>query len=326
MEQEDIWVLTDHRTGNSNQAIALAESLPYDFQVKFLEYNLLARLPNFLIRGTNCFLRENVAKNITTPYPKLVISTGRRCAALALYIKNQNPETKIIQLMRPDAPPHLFDLIVLPQHDRFNNPTSNICYIIGALNNIRTKHTPVTQQKFADQYPNLDNNFITILIGGTTKKDDFTQAESERLAQQMLDICDYHALPAFISFSRRTTSHLKDAFIKHFTAPHIIFDPASTSNYNPYLGMLFNARYIICPGDSVSMCSEAVATGKPVYIFTPQTFSSKKHRYFIQQLVDLGLAKRLHSNVDHLVPYKYHPLEETQQITQRIIRLLEDEH
>lgn len=323
--KKDIWVLTDHRTGNSNQALALAQSLPCAYEVKYLEYNLLARLPNFLIRGTNCFIKEHTNQSLNPPYPKAIISTGRRCAALALYLKNLSPETKIIQLMKPDSPPNLFDLIVLPQHDNFKGAGQNVGYIIGALNNIQKRFTAASQEQFIKHYPQTKDGFISVLIGGATKKDSFSSGESQKLAQQISDICNHHSLPAFISFSRRTTQPLKDAFKTIFgDKSHIIFDPSeSDSQYNPYIGMLAHGSFILCSGDSISMCSEAVATGKPVYIFTPETFVSSKHKYFIQQLIDLGMARKLEQNLEHLTKYQYTPLNEANQITQRIVDLLD---
>jgi mitochondrial fission protein ELM1 len=48
------------------------------------------------------------------------------------------------------------------------------------------------------------------------------------------------------------------------TAPFYLWDGQGN---NPYTGILGAADYIITPGDSVSMMSEACYTGKPVYIF-----------------------------------------------------------
>ena len=66
------------------------------------------------------------------------------------------------------------------------------------------------------------------------------------------------------------------------------------------------------------MCSEAVSTGKPVYVFCPSSFKLKKHNYFIQQLVDLGLARRLDVSANNLEKYDYVPLAEISKVAEII--------
>ena len=86
--------------------------------------------------------------------------------------------------------------------------------------------------------------------------------------------------------------------------------------------MLNNAEYIISTADSISMCSEAASTGKPLYIFCPDNFKLQKHNFFIQQLVDLGVARRLEDDTKYLKKYEYKPLSE---IT-RIAKVIKEYH
>ena len=64
------------------------------------------------------------------------------------------------------------------------------------------------------------------------------------------------------------------------------------------------------------MCSEAASTGKPIYVFCPQNFKLKKHRFFIQQLADLGIVKILEQNTTFLVKYSYEPLHEIDKVVE----------
>lgn len=325
-KQEDVWVLVDNRTGTANQAIALAENLPFSYSLKKIEYNILGNLPNFVIGGTNFFINKDKSDSLNAPYPKMVIAAGRRLAALALYIKKQNPSTKLVHLLKPDLPASVFDLVVLSQHDKHSYNTKNIAYIIGALNNVKPKLTAAAEE-FSSHYPHLYNNFIAVIIGGSTKTDDFTPNEIDERAAQIADICSNHGMPAVISFSRRTSNIIKQAFIKRFEWPHVIFDPTTPKGdkpYNPYLGMLACAKFVVCSGDSVCMCSEAAATEKPIYVFLPQYFRSKKHRYFLQQLLDLEMIRMLDRGMDLLSEYTHPALNEMPYVTQRVKELFMD--
>jgi mitochondrial fission protein ELM1 len=309
----DIWVLTDSRTGTAVQAIALAEKLEMSFEIKKLEYNLFAFLPSFLLGATDIHIKKSIAsnlKNSATP-PKIIISAGRRAAMLALALKTYYPNSKVIQIMRPFLPAEKFDLIIIPQHDQYN-PTNNTIRIIGALHNIKDK-IKNARGSIKAHYPNL-HNFIALVVGGDTKKYKFLPEYAEILAKKVAEVSSNHGLNVFISFSRRTSKEVKDIFINAFPWPHIIYDPTSSPEANPYFGMLADSDFIITTSDSVSMCSEATASGKPLYIFCPEIKEKTKHRYFVQQLLDLEIARLLTPHTETLENYKYSSFDEAQKV------------
>jgi mitochondrial fission protein ELM1 len=126
-------------------------------------------------------------------------------------------------------------------------------------------------------------------------------------------------MPLFISFSRRTTKDMKRALCQEFQWPHIIYDPEKHLDHNPYPGMMGVCSFIISTCDSVSMCSEAAASGKPLYIVCPtKQNTAQKHMYFVQQLVDLGIARILSDDIDILSHYEYSPLREAEKIARYV--------
>lgn len=313
----DIWVLTDHRAGTATQAIALAESLDLQYEVKNIVYNSLASIPNFLLGGNLIHIKRNASSDISGDLPKIIISAGRRTASIAVALKRKNPDIKIIQIMRPFLDPKYFDLIILPQHDTFNIEAKNVLRIIGSLHNVQSK-LPQEASLFKKNYPTMDN-FIALLIGGGTKKYIFTHEDGQQLANVVTTISRNHGLPLFISFSRRTPDYIKQIFYESFPWPHVIYDPTTSSTSNPYYGMLASSTFIISTCDSISMCSEATATNKPLYIFCPSTPNAlPKHKYFIQQLVDLGIARILEQDTQTLQHYTYSSFHEAQKVAKHI--------
>jgi mitochondrial fission protein ELM1 len=312
-----IWVLVDSRIGNANQAIELAQAIGKEYEIKNIEYNNWASLPSFFLKVFPIHIKRSVLLNLKKEtLPDVVISAGRRTAALALYLKKlSNYKTKIIQIMRPNIKPNEFDLIILPQHDSFNHSLPNIVRIIGALTNVRDK-IQKSQSNFDNKYPEI-KNYIAVIIGGSTKGYKLTLDNARGLSKTLTNISQNNSLQLFITFSRRTPDIVKNYFKQNFTWPNIIYDPLS-GEANPYPAILGRADYIISTTDSISMCSEAVSTGKPVYVFCPPNFKLKKHNYFIQQLVDLGLAKRLDLTVNKLEKYDYEPLTEISKVAEII--------
>lgn len=306
-----IWVLIDNKIGNANQAIALAQSLGEEFELKNIEYNGFGNLPNYFLGMFPIHVKKSILKELKhDKSEKIIISAGRRTAALAAYLKKisntENP-VKIIQIMRPGIDPREFDLIILPQHDSFNYTLPNVVRIIGALTNVQHKMKNLIPE-FEKNYPEIDK-FIAVIIGGSTKSFKLKLEDAQIFAQTLSNIAAYHSLKLFITFSRRTPDNVKTYFKQTFSDYNVIYDPLTSGN-NPYPAILARADYVLCTADSISMCSEAVSTGTPVYIFCPGNFKLKKHNFFIQQLVDLGLSRRINTQTAKLEKYDYVPLNE----------------
>ena len=217
--------------------------------------------------------------------------------------------------MKPDINSSIFDLIALPQHDVFKEAKSNIIRTIGSIHNIPARIA------LYDSPPSM-NNFIGVLIGGNTKEYSFTEKDAKDLCAIVEKMTASSASPAFITFSRRTPELLKKLFIEKFQSPNIIYDPTISDKENPFLEILKYSKLLIITCDSVSMCSEAASTGHPLYIYTPEGFTSKKHKYFIQQLIDLKIARPIAPNSPPFEEYQYTPLNEVVKVAKAVKDLL----
>lgn len=313
----DIWVLSDNRVGNANQAIALAEELGLSYEVKNVKYNIFGNLPNFIFALRPIHIKSTTFKqfDLSSP-PRIIISSGRRTAPLALYLKRRlNGKVKIIQIMKPDSALNNFDLVVLPQHDNLARSMPNVARTIGALSNIRVK-LDIKRDELRKHYPEV-KNFIAVIIGGDSKNYRFSDASATAFCKYLSKVSDNHSTPLFISFSRRTSASVQKIIRNNFSWPHVIYDP-NEPRPNPYFVMLSQAEFVISTADSISMCSEAGSSGKPLYIFCPDDFTLKKHRFFIQQLLDLGIARKFDESTVFLEKYSYQPLNEVKKIAEII--------
>ena len=85
MTNPRIWVLLGPRTGDNNQALALAEALDMPFETKILVYNRLQALSVWL-PGTTLTLTAESRHGLRPPWPDLVIAIGRRSVPVALLV------------------------------------------------------------------------------------------------------------------------------------------------------------------------------------------------------------------------------------------------
>lgn len=311
--QPIIWVLADDRAGNVSQAIGAAEALEMPYQIKDINYTKMASLPN-IIRGASLLgLDKQNSSELIAPWPDLVIAAGRKTAPIARYIKKQSGgKVKLVQIMWPGFPSGDFDLIVTPAHDQIENKP-NLMRTVGAINKINEKTLAIARKQWQEKFAEIPRPLIAVLIGGDTKKGVFTKKH----AKDLLESIKGFEGGLLVTTSRRTNNEVRE-FIQTNISTANFYSPDSGGE-NPYMGYLACADIIIASGDSISMCSEAASTGKPVYIFAPKDITPKKHQSFHKALYKNGHAAPL---TEACKPYSPRPLAEAQEVAMEIKKLL----
>ena len=289
-----VWLLIDNRAGNINQLLGIAEHLKLPFEEKKIEYSKLVILPNFLKRSSLIGIKQTSKNNLTPPYPDLVIGAGRRVFPVARFIKKASKgKTKIVQLMNPG--PSGFqeaDLIAIPTHDDYNGYSNNVIRTLGAPHRVTKEKLKQEREKWKGIFENYPSPRVSVIIGGSTKKEPFTSKMAQNLVQNIFQL---NPGSVFITTSRRTPPNVIEILKKSFSRKTTYFYQYGDKKDNPYFGLLSWADQIVVTGDSISMCSECCASGVPVYIYAPEKMTAKKHQRFHRELYRLGYATALGS-------------------------------
>jgi mitochondrial fission protein ELM1 len=306
-ETPSIWVLADDRAGNVSQAIGVAEALHAPYSVRKIRYTSLAALPNRLRGATLTGLTDESKAGIQQgPFPKIVIAAGRRTAPVVRWIKQQSPTTFTCQIMYPGAAGQdQFDLIAVPQHDNIPAIHANMITVTGAPHRISTKRLGQEAPYWAEKWAHLPRPFLAVLVGGQTKSHPFTVAQADQFGMHIAALALNLNATVLLTTSRRTGKEAENAICRHIPDPSITYLWSQGQVENPYFGMLALADVIAVTGDSMSMCSEACGTKKPVYIFAPKGMVSDKHARLHTELYNLGFAAPLtgeHTNTDMHLP------------------------
>jgi mitochondrial fission protein ELM1 len=112
MSSPRIWVLLGPRTGDNNQALALAEALGLPFETRTLAYNPLQALSVWLPPTAATLDRES-RRRLNAPWPDLVIAIGRRSVPVARWLKRKSGgRAKLVRIGHPRIDPGLFDLVI----------------------------------------------------------------------------------------------------------------------------------------------------------------------------------------------------------------------
>jgi uncharacterized protein len=270
-----VWVLHDGKAGMASQALGLAEATGFPF----IEKRLAIRFPWSAIPPGFWFLPFHAAGDagarLVPPWPDLIIACGRNSAMPALAIKRANGgRTVAAQIQNPSVGNTEFDLFVVPEHDRLRGP--QVIVTRGAVHRV----TPARLAAERRRYPALaamPRPILSVLIGGTNKAYRLSLQRLGEIAEAVADILRRRGGSALVTPSRRTgeagLALLRDR-LEGLSAS--IWDG---SGENPYFAYLALADAFLVTADSVSMISEAAATGKPVHILGLDGGNAKFSRF-----------------------------------------------
>jgi len=291
---QKIWALLDERAGNTSQTLGVAEALGMPYETRQIIFNNWIKLPNFFHTRSTLGVHPSCLGALSPPWPDIVISSARRLGLVASYIKSRSPKTFLAQVQWPGYPASQYDLIATPLHDH-KKPAANLMTTLGAPHRVNETLLKREAAAWASTLAHLPAPKIAVLIGGGGSSRDFAGGHAEKIARAASSLAHSLGGSLFITTSRRTGTAMADALPAHLTCPYYLhrFHDGDEPDANPYYGFLGLADAIIATGDSVSMCSEACATGKPVYIYESADFVAGKHRAFIQSLYDARLARPL---------------------------------
>ena len=322
---DKILIIADSRIGTYQQSIALAEAIGFEYELLEVNYNYFSKLPNFFLQFYPAHLDNPSFKKIKNYLanskfsPKFIISSGRRTASIALWIKKFFYKTKIIQIMQPEINYQKFDLVILPIHDKIKyKKTDNLVSTLGAMNRINDQLILNEQKKFSNFFDKINKKIIVLLIGGKTKDNFYDPISIKNFCKQVSTIVNNFNCYLIILNSPRTSLEINEIIKNNLTCDNVFFDYETIKDNNPYLASLGYGDFFIAMGDSVSMISQCCSTGKPVFIFDDKKISSSKHRIFHEQLYSQKYALPFDEKIDLNNIFPANKLQEAKRISSLI--------
>ncbi len=307
-----VWGLVDDRTGHTGQVLGIITRLGLPFALKRLEYNRFAMLPSAWIGASLMAVNQAQSAPLTPPWPKLVIAAGRRTLPVLRYIKKQSPSTRTLYVMRPETMRGI-DLAVVPEHDHVA-AAPNIMTSLAPLHAVTPDTLAAAKREWEPQFADLPRPYITLCLGGATKRGNYSAAEWREVIQRAILLTGHGSL--LITTSRRTPKEAMDLCAPLLQLPHRMFRWDRDKD-NPYLGMLACADGVIVTGDSLSMCAEACVTSAPVFIYASKNVAPPKHQLLHETLYARGLAHPL-NNASRLDWHPAHALDDVGNVVAEI--------
>ncbi|MEM7547663.1 MAG: ELM1/GtrOC1 family putative glycosyltransferase [Pseudomonadota bacterium] len=247
-----IWLLLGRNHGDNTQARTLAELVcgRIDGSVREwpLSHNLLREVPNDWLGRSLRTLRN--APAFSLPWPDMVIGVGRRNVPAARWIAAESGgKTKLVWLGRPRAALHYFDLVLATAQ-----------YGLGDAPNLHRLSLP-----FSPAQPAIAGGTRRlVMLGGPSWSARITTAYLDEFAR-IAGVAGTGRLSVITSprSPAGAATYLGDRLGKNTE----IYDWARDGGQpNPYRTWLAEAESCVLSGDSVSLLSDAVGTGRPVTV------------------------------------------------------------
>jgi hypothetical protein len=252
-----VWALHDGKAGMASQSLGLAEATGLPYVEKVLDIG-----PPWAWLPPQLWLAPLATARLSPPWPDAVIGCGRNAAAPALAIRRATGGKCVaVQIQDPRVGHGEFDLMVVPAHDSYRGERVEVS--LGAIHRVTAEKLAAEGARFP-QFGALPHPIVGVLIGGSNRAYKFDLARLGAIADSVAAAVRMSGGSVLATASRRTGADgialLRDRFAD---LPGEVWDNAGG---NPYYAYLAHADHLLVTADSVSMVSEAAASGKPVQI------------------------------------------------------------
>ncbi len=247
----------------------------------------------------------------------LIAGTGEDTTELGLKFANKvgRPLTVFLASILPDElDPSIqqYDLIVAPPHSQLSG--ERVLTMLGVPHRFRPG-TPTF-----DTIPGQPK--LALLLGGNTRYcEGFTVDYAQRLGDRLLRQANLWNGKFIITNSRRTPEAALQTLRQVLAPVESRFLEWDAEDSHDYKILLQEADIVFCTGDSLSMCSEAAMTGKPLLVSCDEEAMESYHTETIRRMVEKGHAIIFREPVEDL-PDPVLVLDTTEKIGQKITELL----
>lgn len=316
-----VWVVLGDKPGDNAQVRAIEQALPWacvDRHIQVLDPFVLGK-PK--VGPTLYHIDRGRSDPLEPPWPDLILTSGRRPANVALWIREQSGgHTRIVLLGKPSTSPDDYDLVIYSAENQFP-PLSNLQAISLPLMRVDEAQIVQAAAEWEPHLRELPRPLIAFLIGGPTGPFVFNPSTTRRLLAYIERIVGETGGTPYITTSRRTPPDVVTALQAGMPAGARLFAWSADAAANPYRGLLGLSDGFVVTGDSISMMVEVIRLHKPLAIF-PLPVSSlgaldQSRRAFIRWMFKPGNSSpgdRLRRGLARLL-YRLHIITQTRDFT-----------
>ncbi|MBI4340897.1 MAG: mitochondrial fission ELM1 family protein, partial [Candidatus Omnitrophica bacterium] len=321
-----VLVLSDGKAGHVKQSLAVVELLrrrcpqlsSHTVEIRYRSRFargaalLWSRLAPAGWAGEQCLrwtLAPTSASALLARYADVVVSCGASVAPVNVLWAADNRARSVVLMNPSPLPLRRFDLVIAPRHDRLPR-RRNVVEIAGAMTAALSLQQQQESVSRLQRHPKFRRNqtlagqepVIALLVGGETDDYLLTEEWMAAMIEQILRACEAANGVCLATTSRRTPASAERLLADRLGAhPRCLLALlASRDAINGTMeGLLGSADVVVATGESISMVSEARASGRPVVVVelprrTARLPRETKHARFLRDLSKEGAV--------HVVP------------------------
>jgi mitochondrial fission protein ELM1 len=276
------WVLTTGEAGMRSQAFGLAEAVGLPVEEKrIVVAPWFAWLPGGLLPMPASAL-ASTGDPLTSPWPSLVVGCGRRSIGAALRVRRlSGGRTLAAYVQNPEWGQRHFDLVAAMPHDGVIG--SNVVLSPTALHPITPRRLQMARETWRVRLVSDSRPILGVLVGGDNSGYRLTPKVAAQLVRILKAARHCHGMRSVITPSRRTPNDVK-RLLQNAAASEELGWIWDETGENPYSGILALSDRLIVTAESISMISEALATGHPVHVL-PLMGHGKRHDAFLDRVI-----------------------------------------
>lgn len=288
-------ILSDGKAGHLNQAKAFCKQLlryrehsgykPEDTQVKIIETRFKNTFTKNLFRICNIFsnnscqgcmkclkfsLTQDSYEALMCEHADIVISCGSSVAAINKLFSIENNAKSACVMKPPFLGFKKFDMLVMPKHDGKSSPDGRVIATDLSPNLIDDDILRESSKEILSVTRPEKDAKIGVLLGGDNSDFSLTSDAAETLLENVIDASNKMDADILLTTSRRTSPDIeKIVKNKLDTEKRCKFLVLANKKNTPHAvsGILGLADVIVVSGESASMVSEAITSGKRVIVF-----------------------------------------------------------
>lgn len=292
--EASVWALLGRKAGDNGQVLALADSLGVPYAECHLRYRPTELLSNLLLGPNLHGVRESRRRQFRPPWPRLVITAGRRNEPVARWIRQQAAHpVRLVHIGRPWARPSHYDLIVTTPQYNLAGRDNVVVLELPLERAAATVDTSIWSERLAS----LPAPRIAVLVGGESGMFQLDADKARQLARAANDLAAGLGGSLLVTTSPRTPAGIAAVIEKTIGVPATVYEWRPGATDNPYGAFLALADRLVVTGESISMLAEACATRRPVYIFD---MHDRQRAGMSGRLQALGNALRYRALTHHL--------------------------
>ncbi len=261
------WVVLGDKQGDNAQVEAIVAALPWSCESRHIQV-----LDEFVfgkpkVGPTLYHIDRERSDPLEPPWPDLILTSGRRPANVAMWIREQSGgHTKIVFVGKPSSMPDDYDLIIYSSEHQFP-PRPNLQRITLPLMRVDPDAVATAAAEWAARLADLPRPLTAFLVGGPTGPFVFDRRTVRNLLATVRRVIRETGGSAYITTSRRTPPTAVAALQADLPAGARLFAWSAEASDNPYRGLLGLADGFVVTGDSMSMLVEVIRLRKPLAIF-----------------------------------------------------------